>query len=114
MRPTIPVLLFVALSSGFLSPGCALDPVRTAAHERVERGAVLLDVRTAEEFASGHVEGAINIPLDQLDERMAELGPKDQSVVVYCRSGKRSASATRMLHAEGFTQVLDLGPMARW
>lgn len=114
MRPTISIMLFVALSSGFASPGCGYDPVRTAAHARVERGAVLLDVRTAEDFASGHVEGAINIPLDQLDERMGELGTKDQSVVVYCRSGKRSASARQMLHAAGFTTVLDLGPMGRW
>jgi phage shock protein E len=90
------------------------DAVRTEAHALVEKGAVLVDVRTPQEFASGHIDGAVNIPVTDLAVRQAELGDKDQAIVVYCRSGARSASAKRTLEASGFTHVLDLGPMTRW
>lgn len=84
------------------------------AHRWVDDGALLLDVRTPEEFAAGHVEGAVNIPVQNLAERMAEVGPQDRPVVVYCRSGARSARATAMLKEAGYQQLLDLGPMSAW
>ena len=80
----------------------------------VAKGARLLDVRTPEEFAAGHVEGARNVPLDELEKRMSEAGPKDQPVVVYCQAGGRSAQAAKILRANGYTQVIDLGPMSAW
>lgn len=80
----------------------------------VGAGARLLDVRSPGEFASGHIDGALNIPVDQLAGRLAEVGPKDTPVVVYCRSGARSASAARTLKGAGFARVEDLGPMGRW
>lgn len=80
----------------------------------VERGeATLLDVRTVEEFDEGHVDGAVNIPVQVLRERMNELS-KDKPVVVYCKSGRRSAEAKRMLDAAGFKRVIDAGPMPDW
>lgn len=84
------------------------------AHEWVSQGAKLVDVRTAEEFAAGHLAGAINVPVQQLPDRAAEIGAPTQKVVVYCRSGARSARAARLLEAAGFKQILDLGPMSAW
>lgn len=74
---------------------------------------LLVDVRTAEEFASGHIPGAVNIPLQELEGRLAEV-PADSPVVVYCRSGNRSAQAADLLHEAGYTQVYDLGGITAW
>ncbi len=86
-----------------------------AARDLVKKGAVLLDVRTPEEFRGGHLDGALNIPVQELDKRLGELaGRKDTDVVVYCRSGRRSADAKRLMEAQGFKKVHDLGPMTAW
>jgi rhodanese-related sulfurtransferase len=79
----------------------------------VANGALLLDVRTREEFASGHVPGATNIPVQELGARLGELKPAKQTIVVYCRSGGRSASAASVLRQAGYT-VCDLGAMSNW
>jgi len=83
------------------------------ARRMVDRGAVLLDVRTPEEFAIGHIDGALNIPIDDLGARIAELADKDNPVIVYCRSGSRSAQAAKTLEKAGFS-VRVLGQMAAW
>ena len=80
----------------------------------VENGATLVDVRTPGEFASGHIDGARNIPVDVLGGRLRELSEKDATIVVYCRSGARSGRASKILTSNGFTNVHDLGPMSRW
>jgi rhodanese-related sulfurtransferase len=90
------------------------DTTGAQARELVQAGARLVDVRTPGEFAAGHLPGAINIPLQQLDDRLAELRPKDSPVVLYCRSGNRSGSAARTLKSAGFGRVYDLGSMSRW
>jgi rhodanese-related sulfurtransferase len=72
----------------------------------------LIDVRTAEEFASGHIAGAVNIPVDEIGTRLAEI-PKDRTVVVYCRSGNRSATAARELASSDYA-VYDLGGIITW
>lgn len=84
------------------------------AHALVTDGAALIDVRSPEEFASGHIEGARNIPVGEIGARSAEVGDKDAVVVVYCRSGMRSAQAKSLLESAGFTQVHNLGGMSRW
>jgi len=78
----------------------------------IAQGALLLDVRTTGEHAGGHIEGARNIPVQELGARIGEL-PRGRQVVVYCRSGARSAAAASMLRSAGF-EVLDLGPMHAW
>lgn len=83
------------------------------ARERVAAGALLLDVRTPEEFAAGHIEGARNIPVQELAERLDEL-PDDRPLVVYCRSGRRSARAVELLRAGGHEDLFDLGPISNW
>lgn len=77
-------------------------------------GALLVDVRTPREYATGHLEGAINIPVQELEHRTAELGEKTRPVVLYCRSGARSGSAQRLLRERGFTAAYNLGPMSAW
>lgn len=79
----------------------------------VADGALLLDVRTPGEFAGGHVEGAKNVPVETLPSGAAGL-PTDKPVVVYCRSGARSARAKGILMQSGFATVHDLGPMSAW
>jgi rhodanese-related sulfurtransferase len=74
---------------------------------------LLIDVRTPEEFASGHIAGAVNIPVDALSGRLSEI-PNDQPVVVYCRSGNRSATASQILHSAGYPTVYDLGGIIAW
>lgn len=74
---------------------------------------MLIDVRTPEEFRAGHIPGAVNISLQSLPERMATL-PKDQPLIVYCRSGARSSNAAQMLTRAGFEQVSDLGGIITW
>lgn len=81
------------------------------AKAKVAAGATLLDVRTRDEFASGHVKGAVNIPVQELGQRLREV-PRG-AVVVYCRSGGRSASAASILSANGY-DVTDVGPMPNW
>jgi len=83
-----------------------------AAHALVAQGATLVDVRTPEEWASGHAEGAVLIPIDELGGRLGEI-PRGHPVVVYCASGVRSAQAAAMLGAAGYT-VRDLGSLSRW
>ncbi len=67
------------------------------------RGALLVDVRDAHEFAAGHFEGAVHLPLSELHERLAELG--GQEVVLYCKSGARARRGWEVLRRNGFTCV---------
>jgi phage shock protein E len=87
---------------------------RARAHELVSSGALLVDVRTESEFASGHLQGATNVPLDQLREHAQSLVGAHKPIVVYCASGIRSASARRILRRAGAEDVFDLGAMSRW
>ena len=74
----------------------------------------VLDVRTPGEYASGHLPGALNIPVQELDRRVAEVGPADRELIVYCRSGHRSSRATEILRQHGYSKVHNLGPMTAW
>src|SRR5512137_2670262 len=75
---------------------------------------LLLDVRTPQEYAEGHIAGAVNVPHDQLATRVAEV-PKDKDVVLYCRSGRRAGIAADVLAANGYTRLSHLeGDMNAW
>ena len=79
-----------------------------------DRDVVVLDVRSPEEFAAGHVPGALNIPFDQVAQRFAEV-PQDKDVVLYCRSGRRAGIAAEALAAQGYTRLMHLeGDMPAW
>lgn len=72
----------------------------------------LYDVRTAEEFAAGHAEGAILLPLSDIEEGKFPEIDKNLPIAVYCRSGNRSTQAKQLLTDAGFTEVQDLGGLA--
>ena len=76
---------------------------------------VLVDVRTKAEYDEGHIEGALMLPLDQL-ETLAEsqLKDKDATLLIYCRSGNRSAQASALLMELGYTQIYDFGGIMDW
>lgn len=84
------------------------------AHELVAAGATLVDVRTESEFASGHLPGAMNVPLDRLATQAPSLVGAHKPIVVYCASGMRSGAAKRALRRAGAGEVYDLGGMSRW
>jgi rhodanese-related sulfurtransferase len=84
------------------------------ARERDERRVALVDVRFPGEVAQGVIPGALPIPLDQLEERLAEI-PRGQRVAVYCQSGMRSSTAASLLERAGYDDVIDLaGGYAAW
>jgi rhodanese-related sulfurtransferase len=70
----------------------------------ITNGAVILDVRTPPEYASGHIKGSLNIPLNALPMQMSKL-KKDKPIITCCASGMRSGSAKSMLKANGFAEV---------
>lgn len=76
--------------------------------QKIEAGAVIIDVRTPEEFRDGAYPGARNIPVGNLAARLGEI-PKDKPVIVYCASGGRSASAARTLKQAGYADVVNAG-----
>ncbi len=73
----------------------------------------LVDVRTAEEFGGGFIPGAINVSLQELQQKMNRI-PTDKPVIVYCRSGNRSAFAANILMQAGYAEVYDLGGIIEW
>ncbi len=67
----------------------------------VERGAIILDVRTPEEYRQGHIEGSLNIPVQVIQGKVAELKKKGKPIIAVCRSGARSSMATGILKSAG-------------
>ncbi len=76
--------------------------------EAIKEGAFLVDVRSPQEFASGSVKGAVNIPLERISGELSRLKGKS-NVVVFCRSGNRSGQAKRILEQNGFQNVINGG-----
>jgi phage shock protein E len=70
-----------------------------------QQGAVILDVRTKGEYASGHIKGSLNIPLDALGSNLGKLKDKQTPIITCCASGMRSASAKSFLKNQGYTEV---------
>ena len=80
-----------------------------------ERNYVIIDARTEQEFAEGHIAGAILIPEYEISERApGELKDKDQLILVYCRSGRRSKIAAEALASLGYTNVKEFGGIITW
>ena len=77
-------------------------------------GAVLLDVRTPQEYREGHIPGSKNVPLQRLDQVKAVAGNKETALFVYCYSGSRSRQAVSMLQRMGYTQVQNIGGIAAY
>ncbi|MCF6218580.1 MAG: rhodanese-like domain-containing protein [Gammaproteobacteria bacterium] len=110
-RITTISLLIIAL---LLSAGCSQvadnGSTEKQAWQLIDQGALLLDVRTPEEYQQGHLYNALLIPHDQLANRISELGgDKSRAIVLYCRSGGRAGKAEAVLREHGFTDVLNAG-----
>ncbi len=75
--------------------------------EMSKAGAVLIDVRTPAEVAEGMAPGAINIPLQEIEQHLSEF-PKDKDLLIYCRSGKRSMAASNFLIENGYGKVFNV------
>jgi rhodanese-related sulfurtransferase len=109
-------LVAVALLSCSADPASLITPEELS--QRLASGdpPFILDVRTPEEFASGHVPGAVNIPHTELAARLGEIGlPRSSEIVVHCERGGRAGVAEAVLTEAGFENVRDLsGHMAAW
>jgi len=94
--------------------GMALEISPGEAATLLSQGAFLLDVRTQDEYAQGHIAGSTLIPLDILSSQLDEL-PRDGQILVICRSGNRSAQARDLLLASGFPRVTSIqGGIQAW
>lgn len=80
-----------------------------------DKSIVLVDVRTVEEYAQGHIGGSINVPLNMLPARSGEKIPdKNARIFVYCLSGSRSSQACRWMINDGYTDVTNIGGISSW
>lgn len=121
MKKWIPVIL-----SALLLTGCGASAQDNLGYRQItmeeaakrmeqEPAAVILDVRRPDEYQAGHIPGAINIPNETIgSEALPQLPDKDQTILVYCRSGNRSKQASEKLAALGYTQVLEFGGILDW
>ncbi|WP_028768335.1 rhodanese-like domain-containing protein [Shewanella fidelis] len=110
-----PKIMAVLLGLGLLltvfsSVVSAAELDAKVAWQKIDSGALIVDVRTPEEFAQGHLPNAINIPYQQINQAFSQQQiAKNRSVVVYCRSGNRSGIADKMLENAGYTKVYNGG-----
>ena len=103
------VLAFIALKVIKRLGQISLDDAKKLLRD----GAILVDVRTSQEFSGGHIKGAINIPLSNL-AGISKKASIDKNVIVYCQTGTRSMSAKRQLKSMGYINVHNLGNIGRW
>lgn len=105
---TILIMLSVSQSS------LAGDENPQTAWDKIDSGALIVDVRTAEEFAAGHLKNAINIPFQSIKMGLEKLHiDKDKSIVLYCRSGRRSGVANETLVKNGYSNTYNGGGYER-
>ncbi len=105
-----------------LLAGCSEAQVGSISSQELEsriqagQAPLILDVRTPEEFAGGHVPGAVNMPYTQVPRRASDLGVSpDTEIVVYCQSGGRAGAAEQSLASQGYSNIVDLkGHMLGW
>lgn len=81
---------------------------------RESKNAILLDVRTREEYARGHIEGSKNLPLDEIDRVDSVIKDKNAPLYVHCLSGGRSARASAYLKSKGYRDVHDIGGIGEY
>ncbi|QQX78784.1 rhodanese-like domain-containing protein [Shewanella sp. KX20019] len=103
-------MTFSALLLMICNLALAADQNAQEAWQRIDAGALVVDVRTAEEFAQGHLPNAINIPFEQITTVFTQKKmDKDQAVVLYCRSGRRSGIANDALISAGYRNTYNGG-----
>ena len=122
MKKLIPILLSALMFTGCAGVGnqanntyrsITMDAAMTMMAQ--ESGYIILDVRRPDEFAAGHIPNAINVPNETIDTaEIPELPDKDQLIMVYCRSGRRSKEASEKLVKLGYTNIVEFGGILDW
>ncbi|WP_050905847.1 rhodanese-like domain-containing protein [Vibrio campbellii] len=107
MKKLLPIV-FTCLSLAFSAPSVFASERAEQGWQWIEQGAMIVDVRTTQEFADGHLDNAVNFPLSELDKHFANVD-KDTQIVLYCRSGNRSGQAYQYLQSQGFTNLHNAG-----
>ena len=98
-----------AVLCGCGNPGSAISDAPANAQHDLET-TILIDVRSAEEFASGHLQGAVNIPHDRITDEIGSVAAdKSARIILYCRSGRRADTALNALKAAGYENVFNYG-----
>ncbi len=120
MKTIIPIILVLVLFAGCSSEVNELSYKQISTEAAVEMMAdetnyIILDVRTPEEYAEGHIENAINIPNETIGSNdIEELPDKNQLIMIYCRSGNRSKQAADKLVKIGYTNIVEFGGSNTW
>ena len=122
MKKLIPILLSVLMLTGCAGTSnsqtntyrsITMDDAVTMMEQ--ETGYIILDVRRPDEFAAGHIPNAINVPNETIGtDEIAELPNKDQLIMVYCRSGRRSKEASEKLVKLGYMNIVEFGGILDW
>ena len=119
-KELLPVITLI-IASAFLLGACIGLSYRRITQEKAmkimeeETGYLIVDVRRPDEFAEGHIEGAINVPNEGItDEMPEELPDKDQLLLIYCRTGRRSKEASEKLAKIGYKNVYEFGGINTW
>ena len=120
MKKLMGILLSLLILAGCSAAPAAstyrqIDQKEAMSMMETEEGYIILDVRTAQEFADGHIPNAVNLPVEYIGtSEPAELPQKDQLILVYCRSGNRSKKASEKLAAMGYTNIVEFGGINTW
>ena len=119
IKRVLPIILSALLLTA-CAPGNSLGYKQITMSEAVkmmetEKNCIILDVRRADEFAEGHIPGAINVANEVIGtEEIPELPDKSQLILVYCRSGRRSKEASEKLVKLGYTNIVEFGGILDW
>ena len=121
MKKLIPILLSTLLFTGCASSNNQANTYRSITMDEAvdmmakETGYIILDVRRPDEYAAGHIPNAINVPNESIGtDEIPELPDKDQLIMVYCRSGRRSKEASEKLVKLGYTNIVEFGGILDW
>lgn len=121
MKKLLPFLLLILIVTGCTQPQEQSPSYRQITMEEAaelmakEDGYVILDVRTVEEYRERHIPNAVNLPNEEIGTEQIDLLPnKDQLILVYCRSGRRSKEASEKLVKLGYTNVVEFGGILDW
>ena len=121
IKRLLPFVLSLMLLSSCTSSGGSANSYRQISMDEAvkmmknEKNYIILDVRRPDEYAEGHIPGAINVPNEEIGTaEIAELPNKSQLILVYCRSGRRSKEASEKLVKLGYTNIVEFGGILDW
>ena len=106
--------LFLSIQVGNADTSPVLISGTEARHLIQDKGAILVDVRTMDEFKQKHIVGALHFPVESFQADSYHFGEFNRPIVVYCRSGRRSEIAKQILLKAGFKDVYNMGPLENW